>query len=302
MALPDFEGWAIFATVAEQRSFSSAAATLHLSKATVSKAVTRLEGRLGVALFHRTSRRLTLTDSGAALVERAQAILADATEAEECAREEAGLPSGTVRLAVPMSFGVSHVAPVISRFLSVYPDVSVDLHLSDARVDLVGDGYDAALRIGALGDSSLLSRTLRPVALGLYASPAYLDRYGTPDHPRDLKSHRLFCYSYAANEQVLRLTRGDEEHIVQLRGPLRANNADAMIPAVVAGHGIAPLPDFIGTDAKRIGAIVRLLPDWQAPPVALHLVTPPGRLRPRRVEALLAFLIEALSDSRISAS
>ncbi len=296
MALPDFEGWAVFATVAEQRSFSAAAATLGLSKATVSKAVARLETRLGVMLFHRSSRRLALTDSGAALVERAQAMLAGATEAEECAREEAGQPSGTVRLAVPMSFGISHVAPVIARFLDAYPDVSVDLHLSDARVDLVGDGFDAALRIGALGDSSLLARTLRPVTLGLYASPDYLDRHGTPQHPRDLKAHRLFCYSYAASEQALRLTRGQEEQIVLLKGPLRANNAEAMIPAVVAGHGIAPLPDFIGVDARRSGAIVQILKEWTAPPVALHLVTPPGRLRPRRVEALIAFLVDALSS------
>lgn len=306
MALPDFEGWAIFATVAEQRSFSAAAATLGLSKATVSKAVTRLEVRLGVTLFHRTSRRLALTDSGAALVERAQAILSGATEAEECAREEAGLPSGTVRLAVPMSFGLSHVGPVIARFLDAYPDVSVDLHLSDARVDLVGDGFDIALRIGALGDSSLLSRTLRQVEVGLYASPVYLERHGTPAHPRDLRGHQLFCYSYATTRQMLRLIRDGEEAIVHLDGRVRANNADVMIPAVIAGHGIVGLPDFIGVDARASGTIVRVLPDWHAPSSALHLVTPPGRLRPRRVEALIAFLVEALAspasnDSRISA-
>lgn len=306
MSLPDFEGWAVFATVAEQRSFSGAATTLGLSKATVSKAVTRLETRLGVALFHRTSRRLALTDSGAALVERAQGILAGAIIAEECAREEAGLPSGTVRLAVPMSFGLSHVGPLIARFLDACPDVSVDLHLSDARVDLVGDGFDVALRIGALGDSSLLARTLRPVEIGLYASPAYLERHGTPSHPRDLKAHQLFAYSYAASQQSMRLIRGDEEATIHPNGRVRANNADVMIPAVVAGHGIVGLPDFIGVDARNSGMIVRVLPDWHAPSSALHLVTPPGRLRPRRVEALIAFLVETLSypmrnDSRSSA-
>jgi DNA-binding transcriptional LysR family regulator len=295
MSLPDFEGWAVFATVAEQRSFSGAATTLGLSKATVSKAVTRLETRLGITLFHRTSRRLALTDSGAALVERAQGILAGATLAEECAREEAGLPSGTVRLAVPMSFGLSHVGPVIARFLDAYPDVSVDLHLSDARVDLVGDGFDIALRIGALGDSSLLARTLCPVEIGLYASPTYLAHRGTPLHPRELKDHQLFSYSYAVNQQMMRLTRGGEEAIVTLSGRLCANNADVMLPAVVAGLGIVGLPDFIGVDARNNGSIVRVLPDWRAPSSALHLVTPPGRLRPRRVEALIAFLVDALS-------
>ena len=138
MSLPDFQGWAIFATVAEQRSFSGAATTLGLSKATVSKAITRLEALLGVSLFHRTSRRLALTESGAALVERAQAILAGATAAEESAREEAGRASGTVRLAVPMSFGLSHVGPLVAGFLDVYPDISVDLHL---RVRLENQGW-----------------------------------------------------------------------------------------------------------------------------------------------------------------
>ncbi len=302
MSLPDFEGWAIFATVAEQRSFSGAATTLGLSKATVSKAVTRLESRLGVTLFHRTSRRLALTGSGAVLVERAQAILADATIAEERAREEAGHPSGTVRLAVPMSFGLSHVGPLLASFLDVYPDISVDLHLSDARVDLVGDGFDVALRIGALGDSSLIARSLRPVDVGLYASPAYIERHGDPSHPLELTHHRLFSYSYAANQQTLRLTRSNEEAIVRLNGRVRANNADVMIPAVIAGHGIVSLPDFIGVDARRRGAIVRVLPEWHAPSSALHLITPPGRLRPLRVETLIAFLVEALANPKSSDS
>ena len=302
MSLPDFQGWAIFATVAEQRSFSGAATTLGLSKATVSKAITRLEALLGVSLFHRTSRRLALTESGAALVERAQAILAGATAAEESARDEAGRPSGTVRFAVPMSFGLSHVGPLVAGFLDVYPDISVDLHLSDARVDLVGDGFDVALRIGALGDSNLIARTLRPVEVGLYASPAYIERHGDPSHPLELSHHQLFSYSYAANQQTLRLTRGNEEAVVHLNGRVRANNADVMIPAAIAGHGIVSLPDFIGVDARRRGAIVRVLPDWHAPSSALHLVTPPGRLRALRVEALIAFLVEALASPRSSDS
>jgi DNA-binding transcriptional LysR family regulator len=194
-----------------------------------------------------------------------------------------------------MSFGISHVGPLIARFLDAYPDVSVDLHLSDARVDLVGDGFDVALRIGTLGDSSLLARTLRPVEIGLYASPAYLERHGNPSHPRDLKAHQLFAYSYAATQQTLRLTRDNEEATVYLNGRIRANNADVMIPAVIAGHGIIGLPDIIGVDARNSGMIVPVLPDWHAPSAALHLITPPGRLRPRRVEALIAFLSDTLS-------
>jgi len=297
MRLPDFEGWAIFATVAEQRSFSAAAQMLGISKATVSKTVTRLEQRLGVTLFHRTSRRLALTDSGSALVQRAQTILAQATQAEECAREEAGHPSGTVRLAVPMSFGISHVGPVIARFLDAFPEVSVDLNLSDARVDLVGDGFDLALRIGALGDSSLLARTLRPVEVGLYASPGYLDRHGVPSHPRELRDHQLFSYSYASTRQALRLVSGDEEAVVLLNGRVRANNADVMVPAVIAGHGVIGLPDFIAAEPITSGLLVRVLPAWSAPSSALHIVTPPGRLRPRRVDALIEFLASSFGEA-----
>lgn len=297
MSLPDFEAWAVFAIVNERKSFSGAAAALGISKSTVSKAISRLERRLGVTLFYRTSRRLSLTDSGFALAERARVMLAEAVEAEECAREEAATPSGTVRLAVPMSFGLTHVGPVIADFMSHYRDVQVDLHLSDARVDLVGDGFDVALRIGMLPDSSLRVRTLRPVAMGLFAAPAYLARKGTPRHPGELEPHDLFCYSYRDGEEGIRLHNGREEAFVRLDGRLRANNADVMLPAVMAGHGLLMLPDFIGVEARRSGAIVPVLPDWTPAPVAMHLVTPPGRLRPRRVDALIDTLAEAF-DAR----
>ena len=295
MTLPDFEGWAVFATVAEQRSFSGAATTLRVSKATVSKAVTRLEARLGVALFHRTSRRLTLTDSGAALVERAQAILAGAVEAEECAREEAGTPSGLVRLAVPMSFGLAEVGPLIARFLTMHPDISVELHLSDSLVDLVGDGFDAALRIGALADSSLMSRKLRDVRRVIVAGPAWVARHGQPVGPDDVGAGQWFGYTMMARQAALVLKHADGREVaVRPEGRLRANNGDVMLDAIAAGVGIAIAPDFIVAAHLAERRLVEILADWSLPPIALHLVTPPGRLRPRRVEALIVFLADAL--------
>lgn len=299
MRLPDLEAWAIFATVVEHRSFSAAAIALGLSKATVSKAITRLETQTGASLFHRTSRRLALTETGASLSERAAHILADAQAIDECARESTTAPAGLVRLAVPMSFGLAHVGPIIARFLTAFPEIDVDLNLSDERVDLVGDGYDAALRIAVLPDSSLRARKLRDVAVRIVAAPAYLERRGNPRHPADLSQHDCFGYAYFATPEHWRLIHAESHEIsvVKPSGRLRLNNADAMLPALVAGHGIAIVPDFIIDAAIGRGDVVTILPGWSPPAIALHLVTPPGRLRPRRVDALLTYLTDALTPT-----
>ena len=168
--LPDFEGLAMFAKVAEERSFAAAARTLGVSVATVSRAVTRLEERLGGRLFNRTSRRLALTDYGHMLAERATKIYAEAKEAEDFARETSSRPRGLVKLAAPLSFGARWVAPLLPEFSRAYPDISVDLHLTDAHADLIGDGFDAALRVAILEDSSLVARlvaTCTPVRCGI---------------------------------------------------------------------------------------------------------------------------------------
>ena len=300
MTLPDFEGWAIFGTVAEQRSFSGAATALGVSKSTVSKAVTRLEARLGVTLFHRTSRRLALTDSGAALVERAQAILAGAVEAEECAREDVGTPRGTVRLAAPMSLGVREVAPVIASFMLANPDITVEMHLSDALVDLVGEGFDLALRVGTLPDSSLRARKLRDVRRLIVASPDWVARHPEVRTPDDLQATDVFGYTNLPRHRQIVLTRdGGGEAAFAADGRLHANNADVMLAAVEAGLGVAMVPDFIVSPGLAVGCLVTILDDWSPPPVALHLVMPPGLLRPRRVEVLIAFLSTALGASCI---
>jgi DNA-binding transcriptional LysR family regulator len=295
MKLPDFEAWAVFAAVVEHRSFSGAAEALAVSKATVSKAITRLEARLGTMLFHRTSRRLTLTDSGRSLAEHAQRILSDGQAAEEAAFESASAPSGVVRLAAPLTFGIQAVAPVLAEFMTLYPGIKVELRLSDAFVDIVGDGIDVALRIAELPDSSLRARRLGPMVTHIVGAPSYFARAGRPRHPADLAHHACFVYTNTATPDVWRFRKaGGEEAAVRVDGPIRTDSGDAMIPALCAGLGIARLPEFLIGEDLASGKLETVLEDWSASAAGLHLLTPPGALRPARVEALIEFLSERL--------
>ena len=297
--LPDFEALAIFAKVVELRSFAAAAAELALSKATVSKAVSRLEERLGARLFNRTSRRLALTDAGQTLAGRAARLLADGEAAESEALAQSVTPRGLVRLAVPMTFGVKAVAPLLPEFLAQYPDVSIDLHLSDAMADLIGEGFDAGIRIARLPDSSLLARKLCGMPRHTVASPAYLKQHGRPTHPMHLAQHRCLGYSYLSNPGIWHYTgpKG-EQASVRPGGPLRVNNGEALMPALLAGLGIADLPEFIVGDAIASGAVEVILKNWKQPEGAVHLVTPPGGPRPARVELLAEFLTKRLGKEK----
>lgn len=301
MRLPDFEAWSIFATVVEHKSFTGAAVALGVSKATISKAVTRLESQVGTPLFHRTSRRLALTEGGSKLVDHARRILAEGEAAEEAARDDAAEPVGLVRLAAPMSFGLSHVAPAIADFLQTYPGISVEIHLSDARVDLIGDGFDIALRVGALPDSSLRARRLCPVRVMVVASPTYLAAHGIPTHPAQLGEHKCVRYSLSSKPEIWNFSNSTGEQVtVQVQGQLSVNNGDAMLPSLCAGLGVGQLPDFICLPHVESGRLVELLANWATPPSALHILTPPGRVRPKRVTALIEFLAESLSAGEIA--
>src|SRR5437763_13574300 len=223
--LPDFEALAIFAKVVELRSFAAAASELMMSKATVAKAVTRLEERLGARLFNRTSRRLALTDAGQKLSERATRLLLDGEAAENEALAQSVAPRGLVRLAVPMTFGVKAVSPILPEFLAQYPDVMIDLHLSDAMVELIGEGFDAGLRLASLPDSSLLALRLCAMPRHTVAAPSYLERPGRPTHPMQLAQHKCFGYSYLSNPGIWHYTNSKgEQASVRPAGPLRVNN------------------------------------------------------------------------------
>jgi DNA-binding transcriptional LysR family regulator len=255
--LPDFEGLAMFAKVAEERSYAGAARSTGVSVATVSRAVSRLEDRLGSRLFNRSSRRLALTDFGREFADRAAHVCAEAEDVEYAALETAKRPRGLVRLAAPMSFGTRWVGPILPDFFRQYPDIAVDLHLSD---DLSG----------ALWPS-------------LY--------------PDDLTAHRCLGYAYRAKHDVWRFTNksGDSAAVTPV-GPLRVTNVDALIPTLLAGLAIAELPEFIAFDLLRTGKVEVLLPDWSMSLGGLYFVTPTARSRSAKVEALSSFLTERLSQ------
>ncbi len=295
MALPDFEGWAIFAAVARAGSFTGAARDLGVSKATVSKAISRLEAARGVSLLNRTSRRLSLTETGKRLASHADALVAQGDALSEAALADGTEATGLVRLSAPMSFGIAFLGPVIADFMAAQPGIAVDVQLDDARVDLIAQGFDLAVRIANLPDSSLRTRRVAPIPIVLVAAPEWIARHGIPTHPGDIDGAACFAYTSAPGRQSWRMERGQETVTIAPEGRLRTNNGAMMIDALEAGLGLAFLPAFIVRDRIAAGALAALLPDWRAPGIDLQLVMPPSPLRPRRVALLIDHLAARLT-------
>ena len=295
--LPDLEGLAIFAKVAQVHSFAGAAAELNLSKATVSKAVSRLESRLKVRLFNRSSRQLSLTEAGNGLVGRAASLLSEAEAAEDDALGQATTPRGLVRLAAPISYGVLYVAPLLPELFTQYPEITLDLQMSDAVTDLVGEGFDAAIRIAALPDSSLVARTLCPMPRFLVGAPAYFQKYGKPRHPLQLAEHQCIAHARGTTAQSWHFTSSSgEAAAVKPAGCLRTNNGDVTLPVLRAGLALAILPEFLVREDLASGRLEHIRPAWSLPAAAVHWVTPARGMRPKRVDVVAEFFAEKLAS------
>jgi DNA-binding transcriptional LysR family regulator len=278
---------AVFAAVAETEGFSAAARRLGVSKAMVSVAVARLEARLGVKLLQRTTRRLSLTEAGAATLPHAQRAVLAARDAEEAATQALTSPRGVLRLNAPMSFGLLHVAPALGAFAKTYPEVKVDLVLDDRVLDLTEGGFDLALRVGSLPDSALVSQHLARSRNVLVAHASYLARAGVPGAPKDLAGHAALVYSLAATGARWTLSRGSRTETVRVSGPLQANSSLALRDALLQGLGLARIPWFVvGEDLAR-GRLVRVLPDWDLPAQEVHALTTTREHLPRKTRAFI---------------
>lgn len=283
----------VFVRVAALGSFSAAARALHLSQTMVTKHVAALEDRLGIKLLHRSTRRLVLTEGGRNYLSACERILAEIEEAEASASLDRIEPRGTLRLNVPLTFGFRHVVPALSEFSRLYPAVSVDLGLADRFVDLVEEGWDLAIRIGRLKDSSLVARKIAPCRTAVCAAPAYLEEHGTPRSLDDLSRHNCLGYTLPSAVGANRWVFGpDGDIVVPVQGNLRANNGDALLAAALAGQGVIYQPTFLVGDSLRSGDLVRILDEYPTYDLAVHAVLPSGRQAPAKVRVFVEFLAE----------
>jgi DNA-binding transcriptional LysR family regulator len=286
-----FLALSVFAKVVEQGSFARAAERLSMSTSAVSRHVGELEAHLDVRLLNRTTRRLSLTESGRAFHERCVQLLADLEEAEEAVTATAVVPRGTLRLTCGVTFGIRHLAPAIADFSALHRELRFDVELSDRAVDIVDEGMDLAIRIGGIGSQALIARRLGMVTFVVCAAPAYLAQHGTPTAPEDLARHACLTYEYSPAANVWHFD--DEKggaHSVKIGGPAHANNGRMLTALAVAGVGITNEPDFIVAPEVRAGRLVRLLPGYRTPSSPVSAVYPSRRHLSAKVRAFVDFL------------
>ena len=287
-----FAAMRVFVAVVERSGFSAAASALDLSTASVTRQVAALEKRLGTRLLNRTTRRVGLTSAGAAYYQRAVQLLAELDDIEAAVGAQALVPSGLLRINAPVSFGIARLGPLLAGYRVRYPQVKLDLSLSDRLVDMVEEGFDVAIRITRQPAPNLIARKLADARLLLCAAPDYLARAGTPAAPADLARHACLAYSYWSGGDEWTLQGPAGEATVRIDGGLRANNGDVLREAALAGMGIVLQPDFVvGADL----AASRLRQDWQVPPVGIHAVYASRSHLAPKVRSFIDFLVEAFA-------
>ena len=291
-----FEDIQAFVAVVEAGSFTAAAERLAADKSAISRRVTALENRLGTELLRRTTRALTITDTGNSFYQHAARILADLDEAEAAVAQQHGELQGRLRVALPLSFGVHHLRCPIADFNKAHPGVQMDLDLSDRFVDLLQEGFDVAIRIGNLKDSTLVARRLFESRLVVCASPDYIAEHGAPEKPDDLAAHKCVVYSGTSDPTHWTFihANGEDQH-VRVNPVMFANSGDVLLEAVADGLGIALQPTFLACAFIQSGRVVPILTDYHCPISTGYAVYPPTRHLSHRVRAFIDFLAEHFS-------
>jgi DNA-binding transcriptional LysR family regulator len=287
----------VFATVVEAASFTGAGDRLDMSKAMVSKYVAVLEDHLGTRLLNRTTRRLSLTESGQVYYERCLQIIADVAEAEQAAGQLTAIPRGTLKIAMPVSFGTIKIGPLITEYVWQYPEVKLDIALADRKVDLIEEGFDLAIRIGSLPESGLIARKLAIDRTAICAAPAYLKQHGTPRKPEDLRRHACLNYTYATNGDEWYLKNDSEELFVPTSGPIRVNNGDMLRLAALSGGGIIWQPRFIVEDDLRTGRLVEVLTNYSTVELGIYAIYPSRKHLSAKVRTFVDFLVNKLGST-----
>ena len=293
-----FEELQALVAVVETGSFTAAAERLDMAKSAVSRRVSALEERLGVQLLRRTTRRLSLTDTGQSFYEHSARILDDLDEAESAVLQEHGELRGTLRIALPLSFGVHHMCKPVAEFSRRHPRVSFDLDLNDRRVDLIAEGADLAVRIGHLADSSLIARRLFEAHTVVCASPAYLDEHGTPRTPEELHDHDCLVYGNLAEPTKWVCNDAEGNRIrVDVTATMTASSGDFLCASAINGLGIVMQPTFIAGEAISRGELVPVLADYHWPVTPAYAVYPPTRHLSYRVREFIDFLVDYFSGT-----
>ncbi|MFI8480618.1 LysR family transcriptional regulator [Pseudomonas sp. NPDC078700] len=276
-----FDAMQAFARVVETGSFTKAAETLHMSKTTVTQLVQQIEARLRVKLLNRTTRKVAVTADGAVFYERVVKLLNDMDDAETSLSAAASLPRGRLRVDVPSPFARMILIPALPAFHEQYPDIQIDMGVSDRIVDILGEHVDCVVRGGEITDQSLMARRIGDLQLGVYAAPSYLQRLGTPVHPRELEdsAQRTVGFLWARTGKVLpyALRRNGEQLQVQGRHVLAVDDGNAYLAAGLAGLGVIWLPDYMAKAHEAKGELVRLFEDWQLDPMPMYVAFPPNR-------------------------
>ncbi len=286
-----------FATVVDQGGFTDAARKMGISKSAVSKHVSSLETRLGARLLNRTTRRVSPTEIGLAYYDRARRVLNDAGEADALVSSMQSAPSGLLRISVATDFGVNHMSPILGDFLADFPDITVNMVLNNRYVELISEGFDLAIRIGEMEDSSLRARKLTETTKRLIAAPGYFEQYGRPEKIDDLNEHKLLHYSNQSAGNVWKLTApSGEKRQVRTQGWLTVNDGQSLLNACVSGLGIAYLPSFLYADALEAGLVEEAMPGLPTEAQGIYAVYPPGRYTQPKVRTFIDFLVEAFKE------